>query len=117
MILLSTLYSNDEKELMKKYCGEQCIILPFIENKIFLLNDYGTYYYNDCFEKAENKFINNQKYIEIIPIRALRFFHFYLFEAIIEDNTRIWCRGRLDTSGNYDCDSYSDTLEEMFDTL
>ena len=39
----------------------------YIESENFVLNEYGDYFYNECFEKTDIDFFAKQKYKKIIP--------------------------------------------------
>ncbi len=50
MIMLNTDFSNEEKDILKKYAGEAYDILSSIEGKSYVLNNIlGEFHYNDCF--------------------------------------------------------------------
>jgi hypothetical protein len=51
MIMLNTDFSNEEKDILKKYAGKAYDILSSIEGKSYALNNIkGKYLYNDCFK-------------------------------------------------------------------
>lgn len=115
MIELSTFFSEEEKEVLKKYTGGDYEILTQVEGESYVLCDLGEFFYNQCFTPTETPSFKNQKYRLEIPHRILKVWHFYLMETTNKGN--IWYRGRKDNNGNWEYDSYSDSLEEALDTL
>ena len=115
MIELSTFFSEEEKEVLKKYLGGHYEILTQVEGESYVLCDLGEFFYNQCFTPTETPYFKNQKYERVIPIRVLKFYHFYLMET--KDEKDIWYRGHRDSNGNWEYYCYSDSLEEALDVL
>ena len=115
MLELCTYYSEEEKEVLNKYTGGRYEILTKVEGESYVLCDFGELYYNQCFSPIENAYFEKQKYRLEIPHRIIKVWHFYLMETTNKEN--IWYRGRKDNNGNWEYDSYSDSLEEALDTL
>lgn len=115
MIILNTDFSSDEKEVLKKYAGNEYMILSSIDGKSYVLNNAkGNFQYNDCFKPTTKIFFAKQRYEEVIPYRIIKFYQFYLMNIKGEN---IWYRGRKDASGNWEYTCYSDSLEEAFECL
>ena len=115
MIQLSTCFSDEEKEVLSKYAGNNCEILSYIEGETYVLSESGEYYYNDCFDVANNAFFARQKYEKVTPYRIIKFYRYYLMNTKEEVNS--WYRGRRDSNGNWEYDCVSDSLEEAFECL
>ena len=81
----------------------------YIERENFVLNEYGDYFYNECFEKTDIDFFAKQKYKKIIPYTIIKFYDFYLMNTKEERN--IWYRGRKDANGNLEYDCYMESLK------
>ena len=60
MYKLNTDLSNEDKRILTEYTNNDYEILPYIEGESFVLNDYGDYLYNECFEKTEIEFLQNR---------------------------------------------------------
>ena len=58
----------------------------YIESENFVLNEYGDYFYNECFEKTDIDFFAKQKYKKIIPYTIIKFYDFYLMNTKEERN-------------------------------
>lgn len=116
MIMLSTLFSEEEKRTLYKWAGNSYEILSHIEGESYILNNLeGKYGYNECFKPTNKKMFASQKYEKITPYRIIRFYDFYLMDTVEEKN--IWYRGRKDENGNWEYMCYSDSLEEAFSFL
>ena len=115
MYKLNTDLSNEDKRILTEYTNNDYEILPYIEGESFVLNDYGDYLYNECFEKTEIEFFAKKKKKKIIPYTIIKFYNFYLMNTEKERN--IWYRGRKDTNGNIEYDCYVESLEEAFMSL
>lgn len=50
-----------------------------------------------------------------MPYRILKFYQYYLMNTKEEKN--IWYRGRKDVDGNWEYDCFSDSLEEVLESL
>jgi hypothetical protein len=115
MIMLNTDFSNEEKDILKKYAGKAYDVLSSIEGKSYALNNIkGEYLYNDCFKPTTKTFFAKQRYEEVVPFRVIKFYQFYLMNIKGEN---IWYRGRKDENGNWEYTCYSDSLEEAFECL
>ena len=115
MIQLSTCFSDEEKAILSKYAGDAFELLSYIEGEAYVLNENGDYCYNDCFDVANDAFFTQQKYEKVIPYRIIKFYQYYLMNTKEEVNS--WYRGRRDSSGNWEYDCISDSLEEAFESL
>lgn len=115
MIQLSTYFSDEEQEVLSKCAGDTFEILSHIEGDSYVLSEKGEYCYNECFDITDEDFFAQQKYEKVIPYRIIKFYQYYLMDT--EEEVDIWYRGRKDSSGNWEYDCVSDSLEEAFECL
>ncbi len=115
MIQLSTVLSNEEKAVLLKYAGDDFELLSYIDGETYVLSEKGEYFYNDCFDVTKNAFFAQQKYEKVIPYRIIKYYQFYLMNT--KEEIDCWYRGRKDSSGNWEYDCVSDSLEEAFECL
>lgn len=115
MILLNMYLSDEEKVILSKYAGTKFELLSYIDGETYVLSEEGEYCYNDCFEATNTPFFAQQKYEKVTPYRIIKFYQYYLMN--IKDDVNSWYRGRRDSSGNWEYDCVSDSLEEAFECL
>lgn len=108
-------FTDKERMTIKKYCGDNYVLLDSIEGDHYILNEEGELYYNDCFKSTINDYLKKQRYEQANPIRVIQFFHFYIMES--NNDTGIWYRGNMIENRKYEYDIYGDSLEEIFDSL
>lgn len=115
MIQLSMYLSDEEKAVLSRYAGTEFELLPHIEGDSYVLSEKGEYCYNDCFDVTNTAFFAQQKYEKVTPYRIIKFYQYYLMNT--KEEVYSWYRGRKDSSGNWEYDCVSDSLEEAFECL
>ena len=115
MIKLNTIFSPEEKNILLQCAGNAYEVLSCVEGESYLLSEKGDYLYNECFSPTDIDFFAKQRYQKVIPYRIIKFYQYYLMN--IENEKEIWYRGRKDSSGNWEYECYSDSLEEAFESL
>ena len=115
MILLNTYLSDEEKVVLSRYAGHKFELLSQIEGESYVLSEKGEYGYNDCFDRTNIEFFAQQKYDKVTPYRIIKFYQYYLMNT--KEEVDSWYRGRMDSSGNWEYDCVSDSLEEAFECL
>ena len=115
MIQLSTNLSDEEKVVLSKCAGSKFELLSHIEGDSYVLCEKGEYCYNDCFDITNIDFFAQQKYEKVTPYRIIKFYQYYLMNT--KEDVDSWYRGRKDSSGNWEYDCVSDSLEEAFESL
>lgn len=113
--ILSKDFTVEEEVTIKKYCGDNYIVLASIEGEHYILNKDGQLSYKECFKTTSNNYLSIQKYEKANPIRLIKFFQFYIMENNNEKG--IWYRGKNVEIGKYEYDIYGDSLEEIFESL
>lgn len=73
-------YLQNEKTLMECTSNDY-EILPYIEGGNFVINDYGGYLYNECFEETGIEYFAKQRYKKAIPYTIMKFYNFYLMNT------------------------------------
>ena len=114
MYRLSIDYSENEISVLTKCAGGSYEILKSIEGESYVLNEYGDYYYNECFCITKVEFLAKQRYQKVIPYKIVKFYQYFLMNL---EGENTWYRGRKDFNGNWEYDCYFDCLEEAFDCL
>lgn len=115
MYSLNSNFNEEEKKILNEYAGNNYYLLSSIDEECYILSEDGEYYYNDCFNNSDNKFLKNQKYEKAIPNRIIKFYEYYIMEAYGEPN--IWYRGRRNGNKNYEFDCFCNNLQEVFDSI
>ena len=115
VIQLCTELSDEEKIVLSKCAGSMYELLTHIEGDSYVLSEKGEYSYNDCFEITKIHYFAQQKYEKVTPYRVIKFYQYYLMN--IKEEINSWYRGRRDSSGNWEYDCVSDSLEEAFECL
>lgn len=115
MIKLSTDFSDEEREILRKCAGNSYEVLLSVDGDSYVLSEKGSYLYNDCFMSIDIDFFAQQRYEKVIPYRIIKFYQYYLMDT--EGEKDIWYRGHRDDSGNWEYTCYSDSLEEAFESL
>lgn len=115
MILLNTELSDREKVILTRCAGDKFELLSQIEGDSYVLCENGKYGYNDCFDRTNIEFFAQQRYEKVTPYRIIKFYQYYLMN--IKADVDSWYRGRMDSSGNWEYDCVSDSLEEAFECL
>lgn len=105
--------TEEEKELFDKYLGDSYEIISSLDGKCFVLSGFGTFLYNECFEKTDDPFFMAQKYEEFFPVLAIKYFHDYL----MVDEAGEWFKGRKDINGNYELECSADTFADLAESL
>lgn len=113
MLRLNMSLSDEEKIVLSKYAGVHFELLPYIEGDSYVLNENGTYYYNECINATDIAFFAQQKYKKVTPYRVIKFYQEYFMDTKEEIDS--WYRGRKDSNGNWEYDCVSDSLEEAFE--
>lgn len=115
MNVLNIEYNDYEKNVLYRFCKNDYEILSEVKGNIYILNDDGEYFYNECFNKTENNYLMNQKYEKATAFRMIKFYNDYIMES--KEERGIWYRGRKDDGGNFEFECYFDNLEEAFSSL
>lgn len=116
MTKISNIFDKKEKEIMKKWCGDDVCILLEIDKKCYLINMNGNLTFEECFGVIpKSKFEIKQRYLEAKPLRILKYRQYYLLENENEENE--WYVGeemKNDTIEFYKC---CETLEDALASL
>ncbi len=113
MYKLNTNFTDDEKMIIG--IGYKVNIIEEIHGEVYILGGIEEYYYNQCFTNTDIEFFKSQKYEKATPYRAIKFYHYYLFE--VSEEKGIWYCGRKDANGNFELTHYSETLEDAIVAL
>lgn len=111
IIYLNQDFSEEEKEVLREYAGDNYEVLAYIKGDSYVLNNKGQYSYNACFTPTEKELFAKQRYEKVIPYRIIKFYDFYLMNMQGDSE---WFRGWSHENGNWEYWCYCDSLAEAF---